>query len=117
MPEVLTKHPDVVKKVLESAGAQCGKGLPQKILTACPPDAFCALPGGETCVYGVAQVGQMTQIQRTDLARHVCTQTTSAGCGTSPNTSDTLTPLVMLSALLIGFALGRRSRRPLPTRP
>jgi hypothetical protein len=26
MPEVITKHPDVVKEVLQSAGAKCGVG-------------------------------------------------------------------------------------------
>src|SRR5512134_1843378 len=67
MPEVITKHPDVVRDVLESAGARCGKGEPQKILTKCPKEKFCALPGGEICVYGPGELGRMTQLSREDV--------------------------------------------------
>ncbi len=106
MPEVLTKHPDVVIQVLESAGAKCGDGLPQKILTRCPKQAFCALPGGETCVYGVAQVSEMTQIEASELAARVCKQ---SGCAVG----DALPQLdvFVLGALLAGFVLGRRAGR------
>jgi hypothetical protein len=62
MPEQLSKHPEVTLQVLKSAGAQCGGGARQEILTACPADRFCKLPGGEICVYGLPQAGQMTQI-------------------------------------------------------
>lgn len=62
MPEQLSKHPDVTLQVLRSAGAKCGQGEAQTILTACPPDRFCKLPGGEICVYGLPQATQMTQI-------------------------------------------------------
>jgi hypothetical protein len=67
MPEVVTKHPDVVKEVLQSAGAKCGVGAPQKILTKCPREQFCALPGGEVCVYAPSEVGEMTQLTRAEL--------------------------------------------------
>jgi MYXO-CTERM domain-containing protein len=67
MPEVISKYPDVTKQVLESAGARCGKGEPQKILTRCPRESFCALPGGEVCVYGLTEVGKMTQIKQGEL--------------------------------------------------
>jgi hypothetical protein len=67
MPEVITKHPEVVKEVLQSAGARCGAGAPQKILTACPKERFCALPGGEICVYGPRELGRMTQLSREDV--------------------------------------------------
>jgi hypothetical protein len=40
MPEQLTKHPQVTLQVLQSAGAQCGVGAKQEILTACPPARF-----------------------------------------------------------------------------
>lgn len=106
MPEVLTKYPDVVKKVLESAGAKCGEGLPQKILKECPKDAFCALPGGEQCVYGVAQVGKMTQIEESDLAKYVCND--PAGCAASAG-ADGAGALAM-AALLLGIAIGRVSK-------
>lgn len=69
MPEVLTKHPDVVKQVLESAGARCGIGAPQQILKKCPREQFCALPGGEVCVYGVDGLSQMTQLSRTEVCQ------------------------------------------------
>lgn len=62
MPEQLTKHPQVTLQVLQSAGAQCGVGVRQEILTACPPARFCKLPGGEICVYGLPEAPQMTQI-------------------------------------------------------
>ena len=106
MPEVLTKYPDVVKQVLESAGAKCGQGLPQKILSECPKESFCALPGGEQCVYGIAQVGKMTQIERSELAKYVCAQ--SGGCATSdaPHGAEALA----VAALLFGIALGRFSK-------
>jgi hypothetical protein len=67
MPEVITKHPEIVKEVLQSAGARCGAGEPQKILTKCPKDRFCALPGGEVCVYGPEDLRHMTQLSREDL--------------------------------------------------
>ncbi len=67
MPEVVTKHPDVVKEVLASAGAQCGTGAPQRILTRCPREQFCALPGGEICVYSVSDAGRMTQLSKAEL--------------------------------------------------
>src|SRR5919204_6324681 len=67
MPEVISKYPDVTKQVLESAGARCGKGEPQKILTRCPRENFCALPGGEVCVFGPAEVGKMTQLKLSEL--------------------------------------------------
>ena len=67
MPEQITKHPDVTIQVLQSAGAKCGPGLQKQILTKCPADRFCALPGGEMCIYGTDQVAQMTQITPREL--------------------------------------------------
>jgi hypothetical protein len=72
MPEQITKHPDVTLEVLKSAGAKCGEGAPQQILKKCPAERFCALPGGEMCVYGLDQIPQMTQITTQELARTVC---------------------------------------------
>jgi len=37
MPEQISKYPDVTLKVLKEAGAVCGQGAPQKILTTCRP--------------------------------------------------------------------------------
>jgi hypothetical protein len=62
MPEQLTKHPEVTLEVLRSAGARCGEGVAQKILTHCPKERFCQLPGGELCVFGLGEASKMTQI-------------------------------------------------------
>lgn len=66
MPEQLTKHPDVTLQVLRSAGAQCGTKAPPQILKSCPADRFCKLPGGEICVYGIADAPKMTQFSAAD---------------------------------------------------
>ena len=62
MPEQLTKHPEVTLQVLRSAGAQCAQGAAQDILTRCPADRFCKLPGGELCVFGLSDASRMTQV-------------------------------------------------------
>jgi len=68
MPEVLTKHPKIVKKILnESGAAQCGVGARQKILKECPKENFCALKTGELCVYGLDEVETMTQFGKEDI--------------------------------------------------
>lgn len=46
MPEQISKYPDITLQVLKDSGARCGEGFEQKILTMCPPERFCALPGG-----------------------------------------------------------------------
>ena len=66
MPEQLTKHPEVTLQVLRSAGAKCGEGASQSILTQCPAPRFCKLQGGEVCVYGLAEAPRMTQISATE---------------------------------------------------
>ena len=62
MPEQLTKHPEVTLQVLRSAGAKCAEGAKQEILTQCPAQRFCKLPGGELCVFGLSDASKMTQI-------------------------------------------------------
>lgn len=74
MPEQITKYPDVTLQVLKSAGAKCGEGAEQKILKQCPAERFCALPGGEICVYGIDDIENMTQIKPAELAEAVCPQ-------------------------------------------
>ena len=51
MPEILTKHPDIVLNLLTDLGAECGSG-PKDILKDCPIKNFCKLPTGELCVLG-----------------------------------------------------------------
>ena len=46
MPEQLTKHPQVTLQVLRSSGAKCAQGEAQDILTQCPAERLCKLPGG-----------------------------------------------------------------------
>ena len=62
MPEQLTKHPEVTLQVLRSSGARCAEGAKQEILTHCPAERFCKLPGGELCVFGLSDASKMTQI-------------------------------------------------------
>ena len=62
MPEQLTKHPAVTLQVLRSSGAKCAEGAKQEILTQCPAQGFCKLPGGELCVFGLSDASKMTQI-------------------------------------------------------
>ena len=117
MPEQLTKHPQVTLEVLSSAGAQCGKGARQEILKACPAERFCKLPGGELCVYGLADAGAMTQLNRSDWS----TVMSSVGLGpTRPPSppapaggSGAVEPggLAVLIALAVGVAAARARRR------
>ncbi len=109
MPEVITKHPDVVKQVLESAGARCGRGEPQRILTRCPREQFCALPGGEICVFGLDGIPAMTQVSRADL----CPARTAAPRppgSSGASTAGTEASLAIPAALVASFLL-RRVRR------
>jgi hypothetical protein len=43
-------------------GAKCAEGAKQEILTQCPAERFCKLPGGEICVFGLSDASTMTQI-------------------------------------------------------
>lgn len=63
MPELLTKHPKIVKSMLEDMGAECGRGNPQKILKKCPKSSFCTVPPGEFCVLGLDQADKLTQFK------------------------------------------------------
>ena len=66
MPEQLTKYPEITLSVLRSAGAVCAEGAVQRVLTECPVEQFCKLPGGELCVFGLADSSKMTQITATE---------------------------------------------------
>lgn len=106
MPEVVTKHPEIVKEVLESAGGRCGRGEPQKILTKCPRAQFCALPGGEVCVFGVDGVPAMTQLTRAELCQPRSEGPPGAPAGTLAGTGALLG-----AAALVGVVLLRARRR------
>lgn len=101
MPEQLTKHPDETLAILKSAGAKCGEGVPKKTLTQCPTERFCALPGGEICVYGLAQAPQMTQTTAKELA-----QAALPG-QTPPGEISAMETIAVVSVLIAGIFLGR----------
>lgn len=102
MPEQISKYPEVTLEVLKGAGARCGEGVEQKILKQCPAERFCALPTGEICVYGVADIPSMTQITSEELARVVCPSST----GLWPEA----TGLLLALGAVIGWYRVRRRR-------
>ncbi len=68
MPEILTKHPKIVKKILENTGKiHCGKGNKKQILKKCPNNSFCSLPTGELCIYDYKNINQMTQLSAQNI--------------------------------------------------
>jgi hypothetical protein len=113
MPEQITKYPEVTVQVLKEAGGRCGVGAPQRILTKCPRDRFCALPTGEICVYGIKDIPQMTQINAQELARVVCP---SGQPSSMSSASISKVDVTLLGAIFaVGLLLGRWSRkRPAP---
>ena len=128
MPEQLTRHPDVTLQVLRSAGAQCGAQAPQEILEACPAERFCKLPGGEICVYGIADAPQMTQFAAADWQSLAIATRAVPGPAVAPPASGASTaraaepgvgslgPVVPLASglglVIIGVAIGWFLRRP-----
>lgn len=105
MPEQITKHPDVTLKILKEAGAVCGKGAPQKILTQCPKERFCSLPSGEMCIYGIEQISQMTQIKAQELAAVVSPQIPQRDA--PPKEISAVEGLAVGAVFLAGIVLGR----------
>ncbi|MCC7456153.1 MAG: hypothetical protein IT390_04235 [Nitrospira sp.] len=103
MPEQLTKHPEVTLQVLRSAGARCGDTQAPEILTRCPAQSLCKLPGGEICVYGLADAHRMTQITRADLQSLV-----GATVPAPPSAADDPANLLLLTlaAAVVGAAAG-----------
>src|SRR5262249_27645196 len=104
MPEQLTKHPEGTIQVLRSAGAKCGEGSVQEILTKCPADSFCKLPGGEICVYGLADASKMTQISTSELQALV--PRPEAAPPPPSATPSAFFYFAVVCALLVGAALG-----------
>jgi hypothetical protein len=98
MPEQLTKYPEVTIHVLRSAGAKCGEGSVQEILTKCPAESFCKLPRGEVCVYGLAQASKMTQISTSELRALVAAP--------PPSATGAFFYIAIVFALFVGAALG-----------
>jgi hypothetical protein len=105
MPEQISKYPDVTLEVLKGAGALCGEGAPQKILTQCPSERFCSLPTGEICVYGIKDIPQMTQITPEQLAQVVCPAAQSDVAGSVVISG--MEGIMLGAVFLAGLALGR----------
>jgi hypothetical protein len=102
MPEQVTKYPDITLKVLKEAGARCGEGANQLILKQCPAERFCALPTGEMCIYGVAEIPKMTQVTTAEVAQVVCPPKTMVPGGE---------PVAAGIALAVGLVAGVTWRR------
>jgi hypothetical protein len=100
MPEQISKYPDVTLEVLKDAGAVCGKGAPQKILTKCPAERFCSLKTGEICVYGINEIPKMTQIKTEELAPIVCP-------GIKRGAMSELEGIMLGGVFLAGLVLGK----------
>ena len=108
MPEQLTKHPEVTLKVLRSAGAKCAEGAKQEILTQCPAERFCRLPGGEICVFGLSDASKMTQITAAEwkaLVQSLPTRISSSDSGGAEVLLSTGSGL--LAAVVIGLVVTR----------
>lgn len=109
MPEQISKYPEVTIQVLKGGGARCGPGVEKQILKQCPSERFCALPGGEICVYGIEQIPQMTQIKTAELARVVCPPAQRSGLDPGGAAGPDLGALGVTFAL--GLAVGAVSLR------
>lgn len=101
MPEVLTKFPEVVLKVLKESGIECGTGAAQKILTNCPAERFCSLRSGELCVYGLEDINKMTQLSASEFAQYV---------SQSEPVFNISILLFVILAFSLGFLLGRSKK-------
>lgn len=97
MPEILTKHPDVVLQVLKSAGIACGSNAKPHILTHCPPNRFCALPKGELCVYDINTVASMTQMTPADLGEFAAK---------TPTIYSNINMILLIVSCLFGLIMG-----------
>lgn len=113
MPEQISKYPEVTLQVLKGAGAKCGEGLPQKILTQCPAARFCALPTGEICVYGIDEIPHMTQIDAREIAAVVCpwNQLNAKESSAVPWLEAFVALVIFFAGLALGMAWKKRRSR------
>lgn len=113
MPEQLTKHPEVTLQVLRSAGAKCAEGAPQDILTSCPTERFCKLPGGEICVFGLGDASKMTQITAAEWRALLPSALLESPSTFQPFMSEALLSggLGLLAGVAIGLAVSHFCRR------
>lgn len=102
MPEIITKYPESLIKTLNHAGAKCGVGSKQQILTKCPSEKFCALPAGEICVYSVNDIPSMTQIKLADIEKVIVPLPTIASWENI---------FIVLIAYIIGMWVGMKQKK------
>ncbi|RDI37273.1 hypothetical protein [Aquicella lusitana] len=101
MPEIVTKHPDIVLQLLKDAGIKCGQGEKQQILRSCPKESFCALPTGELCVFGVKNIASMTQMTAADFT----------GAPREISMLDWPNAVLIVVVFILGMLVGRIKRR------
>ncbi len=112
MPEQLTKHPDVTMQVLRSSGGKCAEGAVQDILTTCPAERFCKLPGGEICVFGLADASKMTQITAAEWRVLIPSAASETARPPESFISEGLSGGIgLLAGVVIGLAVSRFRRR------
>lgn len=113
MPEQLTKHPDVTLQVLRSAGARCAEGAAQDILTRCPAERFCKLPGGEMCVFGLPDAARMTQVSPAEWQALVPALAPAPAHPRGPASGELLLggSICLMAGLALGVAASRWWRR------
>ncbi len=62
MIEILTRQPQTLMQLLQSAGAQCGVAAPPDGMKTCPAARHCRVAGGEICVIGLDDAGASNPI-------------------------------------------------------
>lgn len=109
MSELLAKHPEAILQALQGAGA-CGPGTPSKDLATCPAERYCALPGGgELCVYGLPEIGRMTQISKDELSASLVVPSPAASPEAPPAREITGTEVLAVALVFVaGIAVGRK---------
>lgn len=117
MPEILSKHPELVIEVLERQGAACGDGVAPKILTSCPPEKFCSLAGGELCVFGPGELAAMTQLEQDEVCAGAAARTAQPPDDREPTRDAQVSALVVIAAVLAGVALSAMRHRQLHRLP
>lgn len=92
-------------QVFNSAGAQCGQGLPQKSLTQCPKERFCAFPGGEACLYDAGELPQLTTGAKQEMA--VVMVAPGVQANAAPKEITAAEGIAVAAVFIAGIALGR----------
>lgn len=105
MSEQVTKYLDTTRHALNSIGAQCGQGLPQKSLKDCPKERFCAFPGGEMCIYSADQLSQIMPAGGQTLA--VVTVSEGTPPAATPKEITAAEGFAVAAVFIAGIALGR----------